>query len=288
MTGAANEDRTAAPKTTAHAANRYDRFDLGPTLVAWEYEFTNNAPLGVTGMATGLEIDVQLTGEWGHRGARSGSAVYGPGEICTISPSEVYSTSYRARGASGLQVGFIFHPEHDEAFRDADGALVVPAGRGLTDRRFVEFCRAWHFANETGAALDPRTVHAEVRGFVARHAVLAPLDPVLRAKRELDRTFNRALYMRHVAEIAGMHETTFGRRFLAKFGVSPSRYRLLLRLNEAARQTSAMPERTVAQIAAHVGFDDLSYFHRAFRAQFGTTPSAYPRRYRTKLGRLGG
>jgi AraC-like DNA-binding protein len=279
---------TAAHETTAPAANRYDRLDLGPTLVAWEYEFTNSAPMGVTGMATGLEIDVQLAGEWSHRGARSGSAVYGPGEICTISPSEVYSTSFRAHGASGLQIGFIFHPEHDEAFRDADGALVVPEGRGLTDRRFVEFCRAWHFANETGTVLDSRAVHAEVRRFVRRHAVLTPLDPVLRAKRELDRTFDRALYMRHVAEIAGMHEATFGRRFLARFGVSPSRYRLLLRLNEAARQTWAVPERTVAQIAARVGFDDLSYFHRAFRAHFGTTPSAYPRRYRMRLGRLGG
>jgi AraC-like DNA-binding protein len=85
--------------------------------------------------------------------------------------------------------------------------------------------------------------------------------------------------MRHFAGIAGLHEATFGQRFAAKFGVAPSRYRLILRLNEAARLTWSEPKPTIARIAEQVGFEDLSYFHRAFHAHFGTTPAAYPHRF---------
>ncbi len=256
--------------------NRYDRFVIAPGLLGWEYAYANTAFMGTRdGMASGLEIDVQLAGDWSHRGARSGARVYTPGTICTISPTESYSTSFRAEGSPGLQVGFIVMHEEDEKLGGIDGALAIANGRHIEDTRFVSFCRDLHGAFARGAPLGSEVVANELRGFVKRHAEIVPFDPLLRAKRELDRYFAQPLYLQDIADLAGVHRATFGRKFAVRFGLTPARYRVLLRLNEAARLTWSRVDLGIPEIARRVGFEDLAYFHRAFRAHFGTTPAAY-------------
>jgi AraC-like DNA-binding protein len=118
----------------------------------------------------------------------------------------------------------------------------------------------------------------EVRAFVHRHGESTPLDPLLRAKRELDRHFDKPLYMRDIAGIAEQHSATFGRKFASRFGVTPVRYRTILRLNQAALLTWSRPDLSITEIAQTVGFDDLPYFHREFLRHFKKTPAVYGRR----------
>lgn len=74
----------------------------------------------------------------------------------------------------------------------------------------------------------------------------------------------------------------------AKFGVTPryvqklfqragttfSRYVLERRLETARLLIVRQADRPISAIAYEIGFGDLSYFNRAFRQRFGTTPSA--------------
>ena len=66
------------------------------------------------------------------------------------------------------------------------------------------------------------------------------------------------------------------RRFLADVGLSPRDYRQRLRLARA-RWMIEHSGRTITAIGHECGFDDSAYFSRAFRKQFGLSPSALRR-----------
>lgn len=264
-------------------ANRYDRADFGEGLLGWVYEYVNTEPVvRKGGMATGLEIGVQLAGDWVHASTRQGHRAYGPGEAHLISPGERYSLSMRARPSdAGLQVGFIVYPDESGGIGAEEGDVVFSPAAKL-DRTFFEFCRAYQVASDAGAGLPAREVRAEVRSFVKKNVEIAPRDPLAAAKRAMDETFARPLYLEHLASVAEMHPRTFARRFSARYGTTPIAYRLQLRLNEAARLSWTEPTLPLRALAERVGFEDMPYFHRAFIAEFGVTPAVYGRR-----GRLG-
>lgn len=267
------------PVTPAPTQNRYDRTDLEAGVLGWVYEYGNTTPVEKRdAMATGLELGLQLRGDWHHRGSRTGARVYGPGAVHVISPSERYELSCCAtRHETGLQVGFIVYPDEIAGFAAADTDVRF-VDAPAADARFTAFCRAYADANDGGEPLPAAQARAEVLRWVSANVELAPPDPLVAAKRMIDRTFAQPLYLKHMAEVAQLDAVMFSRKFARRFGVTPIAYRIKLRLNEAARLTWARPDLTVAQIGAAVGFDDERYFHRAFVEAHGTTPALYGRR----------
>lgn len=261
-------------------ANRYDRADFGAGVLGWVYEYVNTAPVvRRDAMATGLELGVQLAGDWLHHSERArGPQMCGPGSVHLISPGERYSISLCARPAEpGLQVGFIVYPDEVDGFGADEGDVAFAPGAKL-DRSFFDFCRAYQVASDAGAPLPSHEVRAEVVRFVRARIEHVPRDPLALAKRAMDETFARPLYLEHLAATADMHPRTFARRFAARYGTTPIAYRLRLRLNEAARLTWTEPTLALRDVADRVGFDDMPYFHRAFVAEFGVTPAVYGRR----------
>ena len=254
---------------------RYDRTTLGPGAIAWVYEYRNRAHKTMSGLATGLELGLQLRGAWEQSGSRAGRRLYEPGSLHVISPAESYDLAFRAPDPqSGLQVGFIVYPDEVALVgEDEDVAFVrAPAPTPA----LVALCRAF-----AASEARPEEARAEVLRFVTANVTVSPVCPLVRAKRTIDKTFASALYVKHLAEVAGLSSgVSFSRKFAKRFGITPVAYRRALRLNEAARLTWARPDLSVAAIAELVGFDDEPHFHRAFRAFHGTTPAAYGRRAR--------
>lgn len=61
--------------------------------------------------------------------------------------------------------------------------------------------------------------------------------------------------------------------------MTPHQYVLRLRLREAAlRLAGALDPIKIVEIAFDAGFGDVSNFNRAFRAEFGMSPSRYRQR----------
>jgi AraC-like DNA-binding protein len=60
-------------------------------------------------------------------------------------------------------------------------------------------------------------------------------------------------------------------------GIPPAELIKKVRLDKAARLLSE-PEKSVAEVAYMVGFDDSSYFSKCFRRHYGLTPSEYKRK----------
>ncbi len=77
-----------------------------------------------------------------------------------------------------------------------------------------------------------------------------------------------------LAEAAGVSTVQLRRGFHKWLGTAPHEYLTRARLEEARRLLETT-DWTVAVIAAHVGFDSLSYFTRLFHSRFGRPPAQY-------------
>lgn len=86
--------------------------------------------------------------------------------------------------------------------------------------------------------------------------------------------FDRAIALGHVAALCQLGPSQFCRAFRLEHGVSFGQYLLRLRMDQACDRLGD-PDALVKEVAYSVGFNDLSYFTRAFRRQMGVCPSAY-------------
>lgn len=71
------------------------------------------------------------------------------------------------------------------------------------------------------------------------------------------------------------HVCRQSRRYL---GLSPTQYVNRIRIQHAA-MLLADTDRPLPDLASYCGFENLSYFHRMFRQQYGTTPHNYRQRH---------
>lgn len=148
--------------------------------------------------------------------------------------------------------------------------LPDPAAARHTAGRLVEACRAQRPGVEVEAAhlvhelvLTVQHTRADPGG--ARDAAL------LAALRDA------ACTPAPVAELAaglGLSVSSLRRAVRAAAGCSPKEYLLRTRLSRA-KALLADSDRTVAEVARAVGYDDPAYFTRAFTRRAGMSPSAF-------------
>jgi len=100
---------------------------------------------------------------------------------------------------------------------------------------------------------------------------------VTRAVRAIDRHPHAAPSLGRMARDAGLSPYHFLRTFARLTGTTPHQYVLRARLRDAATRLLAAPGHVI-DVALGCGFGDVSNFNRAFRAEFGVSPSAFRRR----------
>lgn len=85
--------------------------------------------------------------------------------------------------------------------------------------------------------------------------------------------------VRDLASSLGYHEKYLSAKFKKKTGKSPCAYRNERRLSKAEGylRNTKLP---IIEIATLVGYDNVSYFNRLFRAKNGVTPTEYRKRNR--------
>lgn len=98
----------------------------------------------------------------------------------------------------------------------------------------------------------------------------------LRTEAEHWDDFKDAPHRLHV--IARCHPCHLCKSFKRYFNETPTGFLNRLRLRRAVRQL-AEPDVKVAGVAAELGFESLSHFHRLFKRQYGLTPARYRRSY---------
>lgn len=111
-------------------------------------------------------------------------------------------------------------------------------------------------------------------------ATSAQLDPRIRDALEvMERDLASPPDMRQLAARAGLSYSRFAHLFKAQLGMSPKRVQQTIRLRRGAVQLEYSDD-PVGVIATRLGFSTIFDFSRAFRRDYGTSPSAYRRRHR--------
>lgn len=112
-------------------------------------------------------------------------------------------------------------------------------------------------------ALQPEpVVNRPARDHLVQQAMLLLEDGV-----------NGAIAVGQVAAAVGLSARQLERRFRADIGLSPSEFRLRLRLSRAAWLLETT-DLAITQVAQECGYGDASHFSRLFLAHFGRRPSA--------------
>ena len=99
----------------------------------------------------------------------------------------------------------------------------------------------------------------------------------------VERRLGEPLRLDELAEVAAFSKYHFHRIFYAHVGETPMQFLTRLRLEKAVQLLVGNSDRTVTEVALDVGYSDMAAFSRAFRKNFGLSPSEYRSR-RSNLG----
>ena len=165
-----------------------------------------------------------------------------------------------------------------------------------TKARYAEviaaMCAAWRcfseepydYENEARFYIT-RAVHIlkdalpEVAAPAAHLAVVERMKPVLQY---IEQHYAEDISLAVLTRQAVCSESVLLRDFRKVTGMPPMRYVLSLRLEKAAALLLST-EMKSAEIAVQCGFNDISYFTRAFRSKTGLAPQAYRKQHAEKL-----
>ena len=152
----------------------------------------------------------------------------------------------------------------------------MPMQRRLPKRGFKNaFRKEWHPVNVS--MLNDRFESGEVDVDAMRQAGLVPklakLVKIL-GNGEVSKALVVKAHGFSAAAISKLDARTLQRRFASRVGVSPKWVVQRYRLHEAAALL-ARGERTLAAIAADLGYFDQAHFTRDFKAVVGAPPRAY-------------
>ena len=83
-----------------------------------------------------------------------------------------------------------------------------------------------------------------------------------------------------LASVCNVGESYFNRLFKEKYGVSPKRYIIQLKINHAC-ELLRLESYSVTQIAELCNFSDVYFFSRQFKDYMGITPTQFVKKYRS-------
>jgi AraC-like DNA-binding protein len=251
-----------------------DRFALGAGIDGYVCRFSRTRGHRIATVLRDYELGACLTGTYAIRPAGASARVYTAGQTYQLDAATPTDSGYRADDAEGRVVMFTLSPELvPGALADPDRELRLVRFESR-DAELLDLAHAAYDARRRGLDLTA-AIRRSLVAWVASHSDLSAPDPVILARREIERYWRQDLYLAHLAQGVGLQPVTFLRRFQLRYGITPVQYRIKLRLNEAARLAWLQPRRPLKEIALECGFEHEGYFHRAYRRYFGNTPGKH-------------
>ncbi len=89
----------------------------------------------------------------------------------------------------------------------------------------------------------------------------------------IEKNFTKKLTLKKISDLFGISVSKLSHEFKKEFGYTVFEYILNLRLTYSRNLILLNPDTKIKDAALSCGFDDISYFCKAYRAKFGITPS---------------
>jgi AraC family transcriptional regulator len=236
-----------------------------------------------------VAIAIVTSGTFQYRGSGSnGREMMTPGSLLLGSPGQCFECGHE-HGVGDRCVSLHFTPDYFEAItaRRAERAfrsLRLPPVRTLSPV-IADACAAlagstdvvWE---ELGIRLAARAVQVDGDVEPDRSAISsAAVARVTRTVRMIEAQPAMELTLVNLAREARLSPFHYLRTFERLTGATPHQYLLRTRLRAAATRLATEPAK-ILDIALDVGFGDVSNFNRAFRAEFGVSPTGFRQRRR--------
>ena len=99
-------------------------------------------------------------------------------------------------------------------------------------------------------------------------------DKVRHAEEYLQRHLSSEVPIETLADLAGLGQRTFVRRFKSATGRMPGAYLRMLRVS-AAKDLLERTADPIRQVSSKIGYEDVAFFRRLFKRHTGMTPAEY-------------
>ncbi len=99
----------------------------------------------------------------------------------------------------------------------------------------------------------------------------------------INRNYSKELRLKNLAKSFFFNQNYLGLLFKKNMGMTFSEYLQKIRM-EHAKEMFETTSHSIADVAAEVGFNDYSYFHKIFTSYYGITPAEYKKKF-TKLSK---
>lgn len=230
---------------------------------------------------TGLTIFMIVRGELTER-ARGSSVCYPPGTFAYHPGGEVHG------GQFGVRPGKGFHIELTHENETAHGVSLTRRLASHDEQRVSALVRQLQSELRRCDSAQALALEGAVLQLIASLVRARPLSAdrrsevhaVRRAEEMLGERARGAADWQAIATECGLPAAELFRAFQNVLGCTPAGYVRRRRAQNAARALSGGTA-PISSVALDAGYYDQAHFTRAFKAQFGTTPSEYRRMTRT-------
>ena len=96
----------------------------------------------------------------------------------------------------------------------------------------------------------------------------------LRCKEFIDANFTETITIEQLSQIANMSISGFSHSFKKTLGIAPLQYLTRLRIGLAQKMLIST-DKSIADVATEVGYDNISHFNNQFKKFVGTSPQNY-------------
>lgn len=204
---------------------------------------------------------------------------FSAGDIIYL-PSNVIYKSYWQTQENGefISLNFkIFNSKHEIINLHHDLKLCYKDSDGKLYKLFFETYELWK-QSARGYKLECLSRLYSLLNTFAHYSEKQNLKKknrtILKAVLYLEDNYLTNVTVDDLVKLSNIHECQFRRSFKKLKGMSPIKYRNMLRLNKSLEILKS-GEYSVIEAAMIVGFDDPAYFSRLFKEQFGNSPSHY-------------
>ena len=97
---------------------------------------------------------------------------------------------------------------------------------------------------------------------------------VLNGKWYIEANFQKALTLDEISHHVGLSKYHFARSFKDEYGIAPLQYQLHLRMQQA-KKLLELRHLNITEISSLIGYSSVNAFSRAFRREFGASPTEY-------------